>query len=217
MAPRGGYGFGPRNCEFDAAGRWVYAALERQNAVGCFRREGARIALEPAFTVSTLRAGAHRAGAQLAGAARLHPSGRFLYVANRSHDTVGDEGERVPARGENSITVFALSGATGEPVLIQSAPIRGIHARCIDIDAPGQTLIAATRDKGSARDGPVGTELPAGLTVYAIDGDGHLEEHDRVAVEVGGGPLFWAGYAPHSAGSDCSFNADVMRSPAISC
>lgn len=57
-------------------------------------------------------------------------------------------------RGENNIAVLALSGATGEPVLIQSAPIRGIHPRCIDIDAPGQTLIAATRDKGIARDGP---------------------------------------------------------------
>jgi hypothetical protein len=92
----------------------------------------------------------------------------------------------VPARGENSIAVFALSGATGEPVLIQSAPIRGIHPRCIDIDAPGQTLIVTTRGKGIVRDGPVSTELPAALTVYAIDGDGHLEEHGRVPVDVSG-------------------------------
>ena len=58
-------------------------------------------------------------GRQLAGTVHVHSNGRFVYSVNRADDTAG----------ENSIAVYALDQATGEPTPIQHADTHSIHVR----------------------------------------------------------------------------------------
>ena len=49
---------------------------------------------------------------------------------------------KVFAGGENSLAVFALDPASGEPTLIQHVDTRGIHCRTFHIDPSGRMLVA---------------------------------------------------------------------------
>jgi 6-phosphogluconolactonase len=59
----------------------------------------------------------------------VHPNGRFVYLTNRAAATVELEGKKVFAGGENSVAVFSIDPATGEPTLIQNIDGRGIQLR----------------------------------------------------------------------------------------
>ena len=64
----------------------------------------------------------------LVGAARVHPSGRFVYSANRGHDT---------------ITVFRVDQQTGELTVVERENVRGATPRNFNLDPSGQWLLAA--------------------------------------------------------------------------
>lgn len=79
---------------------------------------------------------------------RVHPSGKFVYSANRGHDTV---------------SAFRIDQATGELTLVDNEPVRGSHPRNFNLDPSGRWLIAAGRDSHT-------------LTVFEIDQEtGELE------------------------------------------
>lgn len=203
VAPRGGFGFGPRNCAFHPTAPWLYAVLERQNRLAWFRMRSEGIAPEPSGAVALLERPDAIVRPQLGGALALHPSGRFAYAVNRSHAVVRDGDALVWAGGENSIAVFALDADTGEPSLLQHARIDGLHARCIDFAHGGTLLVAAIRQSSMRRvEGIRGIaaarieRCPAGLSMFRVGPDGRLSLVRHHPIDVGDNQIFWAGTMP---------------------
>ncbi len=124
IAPNGGYGFGPRHLDFHPTRPWIYVSLERQNALAMFPHDAGRLATAPAFQENTLLEPGNIRGHQLVGTVHVHPNGRFVYVANRASSTIDHNGGKVSSGGENTIAVFAVDPASGQPVPIQHALIR---------------------------------------------------------------------------------------------
>ena len=65
---------------------------------------------------------------------RVHPSGKFVYSANRGNDT---------------ITAFKVEPSSGKLSVIEVEPIRGGWPRSFAIDPSGKWLLAAGRDSNT--------------------------------------------------------------------
>jgi 6-phosphogluconolactonase len=193
VAPGGGYGFGPRHLDFHPTRPWVYVSLERQNRLDMFALDGGRLSPEPLFSKSTLAEPGNIRGRQVAGTIHVHPNGRFVYVANRASSTVGEGAERVFAGGENTLAVFAIDPATGEPSLIQHVDTHGIHCRTFHIDPSGRLLVAAHIIGLPVREGGVIRTVPACLSLFRIGDNGKLDFVRKYDVDVGDRQMFWAG------------------------
>ena len=134
---------------------------------------------------------------QAAGTIHIHPTGRFVYVANRASSTVGFKGQQVFAGGENNIAVFSINPATGEPTLIQNIDTRGMSARTFALDPSGRILVAANQFPMMVRAGFNLRTVPASLAVFRVRGDGKLDFVRKYDVQAGGGKaLFWTGIVP---------------------
>jgi len=195
IAPNGGYGFGPRHIDFDPSGRWLFAALERQNKLQVFSINDDAISATPLFDRDTLANPGNPMGhQQMVGTVHVHPSGRFVYVANRCSATTSIEGRNVATGGENSISVFSVNPQSGEPTLIQHADLHSIHVRTFAIDPSGRMLVAASISAMSVRDASGATTLPARLTTYRIGSDGKLSFVTHYDVDTGPDRrMFWMG------------------------
>jgi 6-phosphogluconolactonase len=193
VAPNGGVGFRPRHADFHPSGRWLYLDLESQNQVQTYGVEGDRLSPMPLFTASTLTTGAPRRPGQLTSAIQAHPDGRTLYVANRGVGTVEVNGERVGNGSENTIAVFALNPATGEPTLVQSMDTRAVHARTMDVTPDRRWLVAASVRPARVRVGETVRTLAAGLTLFRIERDGRLAFVAKHDIDPGGDQIFWSG------------------------
>lgn len=200
IAPGGGYGFGPRHIDYHPGGRWLYAALERQNRLQVFPMAGGKVGAEPVFERDTLKDTKKVLGHQMVGTVHVHPNGRFVYVANRCSDTEPFAGKNVHAGGENSLAVYAIDPDTGEPTLIQHAEMHSIHVRTFAIDPSGRMLVAASISALDVRDGAGTAVKPARLTTYRIAANGKLEFINYYNVETGGERrMFWMGMVPVGA------------------
>ncbi len=193
VAPNGGYGFGPRHLDFHPEKPWVYVSLERQNRLDMFRVDNGSLSATPLYREGTLAEPGNIRGRQAAGTVHVHPSGRFVYVANRASSTVEHEGKRVFAGGENTLAVYAIDPDTGAPSPIQHADTRGIHCRTFHIDPSGRMLVAAHIMALPVRDGAGVRTVPASLAVFRIGSDGRLEFVRKYDVDVGGDTMFWMG------------------------
>lgn len=193
IAPNGGYGFGPRHIDFDPRGRWIYASLERQNLLHVYGLQDDQVSPEPLY-VSTTLGQPQRPGYQLVGTVHVHPNGREVYVANRAHGKTSYEGKSVFDGCENSIAVFRINPATGEPRLVQNAWTHGQHVRCFTIDPSGRMMVAGNMTSMTVRDHGGGThEEPSNLSIFRIGGDGLLEFVSRIPVEHPTERMFWLG------------------------
>ncbi|BCS32513.1 hypothetical protein TBR22_A17280 [Luteitalea sp. TBR-22] len=88
-------GDGPRHLAFHPNGRWLYSIQEEGSTIVRFDYDGVVGKLTPRQTVPTLPAG--YAGSNFTSGIAVSPDGRFLYGANRLHDSlaifaIGDEG-----------------------------------------------------------------------------------------------------------------------------
>jgi 6-phosphogluconolactonase len=93
------------------------------------------------------------------------------------------------AGGENSLAVYALDQATGEPHLIQHVDTHGIHPRTFHIDPSGRLLVVAHIMGLKTRDG----EVPARLSLFRVASDGRLDFARSYDVDVGGRTMWWMG------------------------
>ena len=193
VAPNGGYGFGPRHLDFHPTRPWVYVSLERQNRLDMFAFDNGTLSAEPLFRAGTLAEPGNIRGRQAVGTVKLHPNGRFAYVANRASSTTETSGQRLFVGGENTLAVFAIDPATGEPRPIQHVDTRGIHCRNFHIDPSGRLLVASHIIGLPVRDGGVTREVPACLSVFRIGDDGKLDFVRKYDVEVGNQQMFWMG------------------------
>jgi 6-phosphogluconolactonase len=193
VAPGGGYGFGPRHLDFHQTRPWVYVSLERQNRLDMFAIDGGRMSPEPLFRKGTLAEPGNIRGRQAAGTIHVHPNGRYVYVANRASSTVGEGAARVFAGGENTLAVFEIDPATGEPNPIQHIDTHGIHCRTFHIDPSGRLLVAAHIMGLPVENGGEVRTVPACLSLFRIDNDGKLDFVRKYDVDVGDQQMFWMG------------------------
>ena len=79
-------GDGPRHFAFHPSGRWLYSSQEEASTVAVFAYDAQRGRLTAQQTISSLPQGF--AGTNFASEIMVAPDGRFLYVANRLHDSI---------------------------------------------------------------------------------------------------------------------------------
>ena len=146
-------GAGPRHMKFHPNGRFAYVVNELQLSVTAIQYDSAAGTLEAMQTVSTLSEKLHEvpcSGSEI----RVHPSGRFLYAANRGHD---------------SIAAFQIDPDSGELTFIEREAVRGSHPRNFNIDPTGKWLLAAGRDSNTISlfriDAKTGSLVYTGTTI----------------------------------------------------
>jgi 6-phosphogluconolactonase len=185
--PRAGFGFGPRHLDFHPTEPWAFVSIERQNKLYVYKLDDATgLARDPMFIKDTLSNPASPSP-QGAGPIHVHPSGKFVYVTNRTFPASGAGSRKVAEGGENTVAAFAIDGKTGEPKKLQTIEGHGIQLRTFGIDPSGRMLAVASvlpLDDGS---------LPAGITTFRIAGDGTLAFICKYDVDVGRAQQFWSG------------------------
>jgi 6-phosphogluconolactonase (cycloisomerase 2 family) len=193
IATNGGYDFQPRHLEFHPSKPFAFVTLERQNKVQVYRvTDGPSLSKEPLYTKETLVDPAHMS-AQATSAIHAHPTGRFLYLGNRGGATTQFQGKRVTG-GENSIAVYSIDQATGEPALIQNADTHGVHPRTFAIDPSGRILVVANMQQVLVRDKNEVKQMASNLSVFRIGKDGKLEFARKYDQDSSGDRnLFWTG------------------------
>jgi 6-phosphogluconolactonase len=155
-----------------------------------FAFDNGKLPQEARYRKGTLAAPGNIRGRQAVGTVKLHPNGRFAYVANRasSADQTG-----VFVGGENNLAVFAIDPASGEPSLIQNADTHGLHCRNFHIDPSGRVLVASHIMGLPVKDTAGSRFVPACLSVFRIGEDGKLDFVRKYDVAVGDKQMFWMG------------------------
>ena len=115
-------GDGPRHFTFHPNGRWLYSLQEEASTVVVFDYDATNGRLTAKQTLSTLPKGF--AGTNFTSEVLVSADRRFLYVANRLHD---------------SIAWFSIA-ADGTLTLAGEAWTRGDYPRSFNIDPTGQFL-----------------------------------------------------------------------------
>ncbi len=196
IAPNGGKAFGPRHLDFHPTQPWIYVSIETQNKLYMYVRDGGRMHPEIAYRAETLAEPHNIRARQAAGTVHVHPNGRFVYGANRAQETIEFQGKPVFKGGENSIVVYAIDQATGEPRPIQHIDTRAIHPRTFHIDPSGRLLVAQHNLPVNVREGDTIRTLPAGLSVFRMGEDGTLTFERKYDIDVGDKTMFWMGMVP---------------------
>jgi 6-phosphogluconolactonase len=126
VAPAGG---GPRHMKFHQNGKWIYVLNELALSVSVFDWDASAGKMTAKQTLQTISENdKSKLQFKSASEVRVHPSGNFLYTANRGHDT---------------ISVFAIDQSTGKLTKIEHEFIRGATPRNFNISPDGKWLLAA--------------------------------------------------------------------------
>jgi 6-phosphogluconolactonase len=193
IAPNGGRSFGVRHLDFHPTQPWVYVSLEIQSVLNMFRMNGEMLEPQAAYAHDLLADRAHIKPRQMAGTVHLHPSGKFVYFANRADWTTDYNGKQVFNGGENSIAVFAIDPQTGEPTLIQHADTHNYHVRTFSFDPSGKLMVAASIHGMHVRKDDTVLHVPAAMSVFRVGDDGRLHFVRRYDVERGERTQYWTG------------------------
>ncbi len=161
LAPRGSGvtppGSGPRHMKFHPSGKTIYILNELALSVTAFAYDAAQGTMTPFQTIPTVSEEAKaKEVTTSASEIRVHPSGKFVYAANRGHDTV---------------TAFRIDETTGKLTLVEIEPIRGCWPRNFSLDPSGKWLLAAGQDSNT-------------LAVFAIDAQTGELTYNRTMVMV---------------------------------
>jgi 6-phosphogluconolactonase (cycloisomerase 2 family) len=115
-------GDGPRHFAFHPNGRWLYSLQEEASTLVLFDYDATSGALSARQSLSTLPAGF--AGTNFPSEVMVSPDGRFVYAANRLHDT---------------IAIFSI-GAAGGLTYAGEVWTQGDYPRHFNIDRTGRFL-----------------------------------------------------------------------------
>lgn len=132
-------GAGPRHFAFHPNGTWFYSLNEEASTLAFLTYSAGT--LHPVSEVSMLPAGF--VGTSFGSEVMVSPDGRFVYAANRLHDT---------------IAIFSIGG-TGEPTLIGEEWTRGDYPRHFNIDPSGRFIYVCNQRSD-------------GVTIFSVDGGG---------------------------------------------
>jgi 6-phosphogluconolactonase (cycloisomerase 2 family) len=120
-------GDGPRHFVFHPNGRWFYSIQEEASTLITFDYDAAHGTLRPKQTLSTLPK--EFAGTSFTSEVMLSPDARFLYAANRLHD---------------SIAWFSIAG-DGQLTLAGEEWTRGDYPRSFNIEPAGHFLFSCNQ------------------------------------------------------------------------
>lgn len=121
-------GCGPRHVAFSPSGAWLAMLSELDGYLNLYRWDGAAGSLTEGARLSILPEGytGHRQSSEVA----FHPSGRFLYAADR---------------GNNSLAVVAFDEASGAAELREVVSCGGEWPRHFGLSPDGQWLLMANQ------------------------------------------------------------------------
>jgi len=124
-------GDGPRHIAFHPQMPWAYVINELSSSVTTYRFDAQRGSLQPIQILPSVPASytGNNTGAEVAVA----PSGRFVYVSNRGHD---------------SIALFAVDRRAGTLTPVDWAPTHAKSPRFFCLDPSAKILYAANADEG---------------------------------------------------------------------
>jgi 6-phosphogluconolactonase len=128
LAPRAG----PRHIAFHPNGRWLYVTGELDSTLTVFAWDARLGRLHHLQAVSTLPMGWQ--GVNYPAEVAVAPSGRFVYMSNRGHD---------------SIAIFAVDEATGKLTPAGHEPTQGSFPRHFALDPTGAFMLVANQDGDS--------------------------------------------------------------------
>jgi 6-phosphogluconolactonase (cycloisomerase 2 family) len=120
-------GAGPRHIAFNPRLPYAYVINELDSTVAAFRVTSAG-GLEPLQIVPSIPS--TFTGDNTGGAIDVAPSGRFVYVSNRGHDSIG---------------IFRVEASTGLLSPVAWEPTKGATPRFIGLDPAGARLYAANQ------------------------------------------------------------------------
>ena len=126
-------GAGPRHLKFHPNGKFAYVVNELDVSVTAFAYDAQAGSLTPIQTISALPESL-REVSSTGSEIRIHPGGRFLYSANRGHDT---------------IAAFQVDPGSGKLTFIEREPVRGSWPRNFNLDPTGTWLLAAGRNSNT--------------------------------------------------------------------
>jgi 6-phosphogluconolactonase (cycloisomerase 2 family) len=153
-------GDGPRHFAFHPKGRWLYSLQEEASTVVTFDYDAATGRLRAAQTVSTLPRGF--AGTNFTSGIVVSPDARFVYVANRLHDSIA----------------WLSIGVDGTLTWAGEEWTRGDYPRSFTIDPGGRFLFSCNQrsdaiagfriDRGSGRLTFTGQYTPVGSPAHLV-------------------------------------------------
>ena len=145
-------GSGPRHIAFHPSGKYLYVINELLSTVAVFSYDAAKGTLAPIQTVSALPAGF--SGTSFTAEVAVSPDGRFVYGSNR---------------GDDSLAVFRVDGATGRLAAVGHAPVGGKTPRHFTIDPTGRYILVGHQGSGTIAvlrlDPSTGMPTPVGAPV----------------------------------------------------
>lgn len=125
-------GGGPRHMKFHTTGKWIYVLNEIDLSVTVFDYDANAGTMTAKQTIPTVpKDELAKLLSKSASEIRVHPSGRFVYSANRGHDT---------------ITAFRVDEQNGTLSVIEREFVRGATPRNFNLDPSGRWLLAAGQD-----------------------------------------------------------------------
>lgn len=148
--PAGG---GPRHMKFHPNGKWVYVLNELTLSVTVFDYDKSNGVMTAKQTIAAVpQADLDKEKFKSASEIRVHPTGHFVYSANRGHDT---------------ITVYEVDQKTGRLEVVEREFVRGATPRNFNLDPTARWLVAAGQDSHT-------------LAVFEIQDDGELTYHRSI-------------------------------------
>ncbi len=125
-------GGGPRHFAFHPSGKYGYVCNETLSSVTAFAYDAEKGTLAQLNTESTLP---HKVEGNSTAEVQVHPSGKFVYVSNRGH---------------NSIAIFQIDAATGK-VSKSGHQTQGVNIpRNFGIDPSGQWMVVCNQAGNNA-------------------------------------------------------------------
>src|SRR4051794_31017595 len=115
----------PRQFRFHPNGKWAYISNESGPGCTMLRYDARRGVFEEGPTGRTVPESYRER--MTCAEVEVHPSGKFVYVSNRGH---------------NSIAAMSIDQSTGAPSLIEAFPLGGNNPRSFNIDPTGGYLFA---------------------------------------------------------------------------
>lgn len=125
-------GTGPRHFAFHPNGKIAFVNGELASTLTSLRYSAATGELTAIQTLSTLPKDFK--GSSTTAETKVHPSGKFVYVSNRGHD---------------SIAVFSVNAETGAIAHVGNDSTLGKTPRNFNIDPSGKFLVAGNQDSNS--------------------------------------------------------------------